>query len=45
MKQVIHHWHSNPPCHGVRYYGTLFGVIVGVGVAYLIYVLARQSLA
>lgn len=35
MKQVIHHFHSDPPHHGVRYYLVFAGAILVVAVAYV----------
>ncbi len=41
MKGVVHHFHSNPPHHGARYYLAVVGVILGVAAVYALIISVR----
>ncbi|CAG2142223.1 hypothetical protein LMG31506_02635 [Cupriavidus yeoncheonensis] len=36
MKPPVHHFHSNPPHHGTRYYLALAGILLVVGAVYVL---------
>jgi hypothetical protein len=42
MKPIVHHFHSNPPHHGAKYYLAFAGAMLLVAVAYVIFTLVRH---
>lgn len=44
MKSVIHHFHSNPPHHGMRYYLAIAVWLLVPALAYLVWGVISASL-
>lgn len=44
MKRIVHHFHSDPPCHGATYYAVFAGCVLAVGVCYAVGSLMFNSL-